>query len=136
MASVFSFFRPGYAPPAGALALAGLGAPEMQIVDESSIAAWANSLEVMLREGMGWFGSALDVTVALDAEAALSASAPQALISRLDVLLFAGRMSSDLRRTTMDAMQGVPDWAANRHLACARVAIFVAMTSPEYLVQR
>jgi hypothetical protein len=51
-------------------------------------------------------------------------------------MLFAGRMSSELRKSVMDAMQGVPDWAPSRNLARARVAIYVAMTSPEYLVQQ
>jgi len=45
-------------------------------------------------------------------------------------------MSQVMRKALMDAMQGVPVWDANRNIKQARVAIFVAMTSPEYLVQR
>ncbi len=136
MPSVFSFFRPGYVPAGGALALAGLGSPEMQIIDESSTAAWANSMELMLREGIGWSGGSRDVTVSLAAHGEMVATAPAALLANLDLMLFAGRMSSELRKSVMDAMQGVPDWAPSRNLARARVAIYVAMTSPEYLVQQ
>jgi len=136
MPSVFSFFRPGYAPQSGALALAGLGSPEMQIMDESSIAIWVNAMELMLREGMGWHGTSRDVTAALPDEASLVASTPAALVERLNLLLFDGRMSQVMRKALMDAMQGVPTWDANRNIKQARVAIFVAMTSPEYLVQR
>jgi len=136
MPSVFSFFRPGYAPQGGALALGGLGSPEMQIIDESSIATWVNAMELMLREGMGWHGGNRDVIAVLHDEAALVATSPAALAERLNLLLFDGRMSQVMRKSLMDAMQGVPDWDAHRNTKRARVAIFVAMTSPEYLVQR
>lgn len=136
MPSVFSFFRPGFAPQGGELALAGLGSPEMQIIDESSIATWVNTMELMLREGMGWHGVNRDAIAALSDESSLVGTSPVALIERLNLLLFDGRMSQVMRKALMDAMQGVPDWDVNRNLKRARVAIFVAMTSPEYLVQR
>jgi uncharacterized protein (DUF1800 family) len=136
MPSVFGFFRPGYAPAEGALALAGLGAPEMQIVNESTVASWANSLELMIREGMGWANGGLDVTVGHQAEAALLAEAPMALISRLDLLLFAGQMSPEMKRELMNAMQGVPEWADSRNVLRSQVSTFISMSSPEFLVQR
>jgi hypothetical protein len=136
MPSVFGFFRPGYAPPKGALALDGLGAPEMQIVNESTVAAGANRLEVMVGQGLGWDRGGLDITVKHQSEAAQLAVAPMALIAQLDLLLFAGQMSFDMKRELMNAMQGVPEWMDSRNFLRSRVATFVAMSSPEYLVQR
>ena len=136
MPSVFSFFRPGYAPPLGASAASELGAPEMQIINESTLAAWANRLEIMLREGMGWEGNLLDVTASFEDEATLVAASPAALLSRLNTLLFAGQMSPEMKSALMNAMQGVPEGIENRNAALVRVGVFVAMSSPEYLVQR
>lgn len=48
----------------------------MQIIDESSTAAWANSMELMLREGIGWSGGSRDVTVSLAAHGEMVATAP------------------------------------------------------------
>src|SRR4029077_15379696 len=43
--SVFNFFRPGYVPPGGALATAGLAAPELQIANETSVAGYLNFMQ-------------------------------------------------------------------------------------------
>jgi uncharacterized protein (DUF1800 family) len=136
MPSVFGYFRPGYVPPNTSLAAANMVAPEMQIVDESTVSQWINTVEVMLREGLGWFGTVRDVTLPLTAEMSLVANAPEALINHLDVLLFAGKMSPGLRKNVMDAMLGVNEALPYCYQARARVAIYIAMTSPEYLVQR
>ncbi len=136
MPSVFGYFRPGYVPPASSQIGEGVTAPEMQIVDESTTANWVNTLELMLREGLGWHGTNRDLTLLPSTEAALIAQAPGALLQHLDMLLFAGRMSPALRKDIMDAIQGVPETVAGRDLMRARVAIFIAMASPEYLVQR
>jgi uncharacterized protein (DUF1800 family) len=136
MPSVFGYFRPGYVPPNTSLSALGMRAPEMQIVDESSTANWVNGVELMLREGLGWYGNLRDVTVSLTTESAMVTSSPASLISHLDLVLFSGTMSSNLKRSIMDAMQGVDMASPNRDQVRARVALFVAMASPEYLVQR
>ena len=134
--SVFNFYRPGYVPANTAVATAGMGAPEMQIVDEASTAHWVNMLELMLSQGLGWHGSQVDVTTPLAAETAWTTTSVSLLLSRLDVLLFAGRMSPALRKNIVQAMLGVPEDADRQDLARTRVAIYIAMSSPEYLVQR
>jgi uncharacterized protein (DUF1800 family) len=136
MPSVFGFFRPGYVPPNTALADAAMTAPEMQIVNESTLAHWINGLELMLVEGLGWHGTRRDVSTDVAALAALSAMGPSRVVDELDILLFAGRMSPALRQDILHAMAGVPEAASTRHSARARAAIFVAMASPEYLIQR
>jgi uncharacterized protein (DUF1800 family) len=136
MPSVFGYFRPGYVPPSTMMAGDGVTAPELQIVDEASTASWINAMELMLREGIGWFGTARDVTVQLNTEAGLVAQEPEKLLRHLDLMLFAGRMSPALRKDVMDAIQGVPEGARGRDTVRAKVAVFMTTTAPEYLVQR
>jgi uncharacterized protein (DUF1800 family) len=134
--SVFNYFRPGYEAPNTMLAAANLVTPEMQIVEESSTANWVNLMERMLNEGLGWSGSVRDISTRLTTETSLVASSPSSLLDHLNLLLFAGQMSSELRRNILDAMAGVDRSASNRDIARARIAIYLAMSSPEYLVQR
>ena len=136
MPSVFGYFRPGYIPPSTSLSALGLMAPEMQLVDEATSASWINGLELMLVEGLGWYQSARDVSVPMTAEGAMLGSSPMALTEHLNLLLFAGEMSPALRKNIIDAMVGVDDGVGSRDVARARVAVYIAMTSPEYLVQR
>jgi uncharacterized protein (DUF1800 family) len=136
MPSVFGYFRPGYVPPNTTLADSDMTAPEMQIIDESTLSTWVNAVEVMLREGIGWHGNVLDVTLPLSTEASMVTSAPADFISRIDALLFAGKMSPALRKNIMDAMQGVNEKAANSTQWRTRVGIYIAMTSPEFFIQR
>ena len=51
-------------------------------------------------------------------------------------MLFSGQMSPALRRNLLDAMAGVDRGSANRDDTRVKVAIYLAMSSPEYLVQR
>jgi len=133
--SVFGFFRPGYVPPNTTLADANRAAPEMQIVSESTVAAWVNRAEAMIGWGMGWTGSGPDVTATLAHEATLAAAGVDGLLNHLSVMLFGGRMSDRLRRQIVDAVASVPN-SATRDRDRARIALFLAMSSSEYLVQR
>jgi uncharacterized protein (DUF1800 family) len=135
MPSVFGYYRPGYAPAGAELAAMGLLAPELQIVDELTTAQWINATYWMLLQGLGWHGTTPDVTSALTAEAA-AARAPSKLLAAIDLRLFGGRMSAALRKQLMDAMAGVPEHLSNRDLERARVAVWLALSSPEYMVQR
>jgi uncharacterized protein (DUF1800 family) len=136
MPSVFGYFRPGYVPPNTTLADSDMTAPEMQIIDESTLSRWVNAVEVMLREGIGWHGNVLDVTLPLTTEAGMVVSSPAAFINRMDTLLFAGKMSPALRKNIMDGMLGVNEKSAYSTQWRTRVGIYIAMTSPEFLIQR
>jgi hypothetical protein len=59
-----------------------------------------------------------------------------ALIEHLNLLLFAGTMSAELKFDILDAVSGVAGSDANSHAYRARIALFMALASPEYLVQR
>ena len=129
--SVFNYFRPGYTP-----ANTTLASPEMQIIDEATTANWINLVERMLNEGLGWAGPVRDVRSTLSTEKQLIATSPDALLDHLNLMLFSGQMSTALRRNLLDAMAGVDRGSANRDDTRVKVAIYLAMSSPEYLVQR
>ena len=135
--SVFGWFRPGHVPPGTDFATRGATAPEFQLVNESTTAAWVNRVEAMVGWGLGWNGNSTDVSATLAAQAQLAAAGNlEALVQNLDVLLFAGRMSPALRQDLLDAIAGVGGTDANSHTQRARIAVYVAMSSPEFLAQR
>jgi uncharacterized protein (DUF1800 family) len=134
--SVFNFYRPGYVPPNTELATAGQVAPELQIVGNNTVVAWVNLVQRLLTTGLGRNGTAADVTLPLSAETALAASSPAALVDHLNTVLLAGRMSDGLRQNILQAMAGVPDASATGYSDRARLAVLLALSSPDYLIQR
>jgi hypothetical protein len=135
--SVFSYYRPGYVPPNTAFAARAATAPEFQLVNESTTAVWVNLAEAMSDAGLGWTGSARDVSGHYEALATLAASGNlAALFDNINLLLFAGRMSPELHQAMRDAVAGVGGSDSTSQLNRARVAVFLALASPEYLVQR
>jgi uncharacterized protein (DUF1800 family) len=144
--SVFNFFRPGYIPPdTTELGSRDLLAPEFQIVDEVSVAQWINSIQFLVDNmGIGPAPQGVagpDIKVDYSQELALAAT-PQALIDRLNLLLFSGEMSATLQGRLNTAISAVPIPTSNQtnidaaKLARVKTAIFLSMISPEYLVQR
>jgi uncharacterized protein (DUF1800 family) len=135
--SVFSYFRPGYVPAGTVLAQNGSVAPEFQIVNEGSTAAWVNLARNMAGSGVGWTGSTQDVVSPMTTPIALIKSGDASgLIEHLNLLLFAGTMSGELKQDILDALSGVGGSDAASQSNRARIALFVALASPEYLVQR
>lgn len=138
--SVFNFYRPGYVPPNTDIAAAGLVAPEMQITHESSIAGYLNALRSAISGGFG-SGSPRDVQPDYGEVIGL-ADRPDALVDRIGAMLIAGDMSPDLRAQVIDAVGSVAvstvnaQSAATARLNRVKLAIFLVMASPDYLVQK
>ncbi|AYM77002.1 DUF1800 domain-containing protein [Janthinobacterium agaricidamnosum] len=139
--SVFNYFRPSYVPPNSPLAAASLVAPEMQITAEPSVTGYLNFIQDAISGGVGENAS---VKADYAAELAL-ADQPAALLDRVDLLLLAGNMSTKLRGTILSTVNSVPIPAATGSNAAqvnlartyrVRLAIFLSMASPEYLVQK
>ena len=139
--SVFNFYRPGYTPPGTRTGQAGLVAPEFQIVDEVTTAGYINTMQTAITNGIG---ASSDVRSALTNEVAV-ASDPAALADRVNLLLMYGSMSSTMRQRLIEAITSVTVPAATGSNQAAidtallnrsRLAVFLTMTSPEYLVQR
>ena len=135
--SVFSYSRPGYVPANTPFMTRGATAPEFQIVNESTTASWVNTAEAMAGHGLGWTGTVQDVSSQYNALAAMAAAGDTTgMLDQLNLLLFAGRMSAELRSNLLDAVGGVGGNTNASHLNRARVAVFIALASPEYIAQR
>jgi uncharacterized protein (DUF1800 family) len=139
--SVFNFYRPGYSPPNTKIGNAGLVAPEMQIVDEVTVAGYANTMQNTVNVGIG---TGNDVKALLTAEVALAGD-PAALTERMNTLLLYGSMSAGLKQRIVDSVTGVAVPAATGTnqatidtalLNRAKLAIYLTMVSPDYLIQR
>ena len=144
--SVFNFWRPGYVPPVtSSLGQLGLSAPEFQGVDEVTTAAYVNMMQTWVDAGIGSTppgGTGRDVRSAYTAELAL-ADSPDALVARMNTLLFNGRLGSGLQAQLTAAVNAitVPASGTQVQIDTARLnrvktAVFLSMISPEYLVQR
>jgi len=134
--SVFGYFRPGYIPPNTVFSAGNITVPTMQIVSEATTAQWVNLAERMAGAGAGWTGTQSDVIAQLQPLADLVATGQLGtVIDRLNLLLYAGHMSTTLKQDLMDAMLNVGGNDAASHLNRARAAVFLALASPEYLVQ-
>jgi uncharacterized protein (DUF1800 family) len=149
--SVFGYYRPGYVPPGTAMAASGSTAPEFQIVNESSVAAWANFLPTMAYKGIYVRAPELpynpvDPTptdgydIAPDyATEKKMVTDPQALVNRLNLLLCAGQLSGATVKLIVDALKAdkIADTSNDdfKQIHVGRALTFV-MCSPEYLAQR
>ena len=135
--SVFNFYRPGYVPPNTPIATAGLVAPEVQIIHETSVVGYSNFMRSAVQNGLG-SGSPRDIQPDYTAELALADNA-DALIDRVDLLLTAGTMSADTRTQIRTAVNSVAMPATNQtnaRLNRVRLAVLFALSSSDYLVQK
>jgi uncharacterized protein (DUF1800 family) len=139
--SVFNFFRPGYTPPNTKTGSLGLLAPEMQIVDEVTVAGYLNTMQTVIANGIG---SGNDVKLSFAKEVAI-ASDPAALVDRVNYLLTYGNMTSARRQQIIEAVTAVtiPSGGTTTQaqidsalLSRARLAVFLTVASPDFIVQR
>jgi uncharacterized protein (DUF1800 family) len=130
--SVFNFFRPGYVPPNTAIAAAGLVAPEFQITGENSTAGYLNFMRNVVNNGAG---SGADVRSSYAKEVALAGN-PDQLVDRVKLLLTANQMTDGTRLAIRDAVASIPATAANSALNRAKLAVYLALASSEFVVQK
>jgi uncharacterized protein (DUF1800 family) len=142
--SVFNFYRPGYVPPNSAAAGAGLVAPELQILHETSAAGYVSYLRSVVFSGVGVVNGApfnrADVQPDYRAELAL-AERPAELVALIDAKLMHGSMPAALKAEIVAAVGAVPipthSQAAIDLGKKVRVcsAILLTLASPEFQVQ-
>ncbi|NRT54319.1 DUF1800 domain-containing protein [Sphaerotilus uruguayifluvii] len=127
--SVFNFFRPDYAPP-GPILLAGLTAPEFQITHETTLTGYSNFMSWLAERGFG--GKILPDYSRYEAVA----DNAETLLSLLNLELMAGQMSPATKAAITDVMNTLPVTLANARKLRVWKAVYLVMTSPEYVVQR
>lgn len=142
--TVFNFFSPDY-QPLGDVQQADLVAPEFQITNSITILGYANELhDWIMDEGQvmeygqlfsdeNWHPDK-SVYLDLDEELAMGDDAQLGdLIERINLILLAGQMSPETRATIYDTVSQLPEYQSDIRV---RLAIFLAMISPDYLIQR
>lgn len=132
--SVFNFFSPNYRQP-GALAQAGLVAPEFQITTETSVVGSLNFFAQFINsEG---YGSG-DNKLVLDlAPLQALAGDPAALAARLNVLLFAGQMTAAMRDRLVRMLTAMPGGTNVTNLKRrVKAALIVTAVSPDFVIQK
>ena len=130
--SVFNFFRPGYIPPQTAIAAQGIVAPEFQIHNESSTAAYINFMTNVISNGYQ------DVKPNYTSLQAM-ASDPAALIDWLNLYLAANQLTSksiDIIRSVLNATPLTATATDTAKQNLIKAAILMVMCSPEYLIQK
>jgi uncharacterized protein (DUF1800 family) len=138
--SVFNFWPPGYAPPNTQLAAHSLLSPEFQGVDEVTVAGYLNTMQGAIGNGIG---TSNDIQSTYTAAMAVASDAG-ALSDLMNRLLLYGQMTATLRTRLMTAINGVtvPGGTATQAqintalLNRSKIAVFLTMASPDYLVQR
>jgi uncharacterized protein (DUF1800 family) len=147
--SVFNFYRPGYVPPGTEAAAGALAAPEMQIAHETSAAGYVNYMRDNIAQGVGQWNSGTsrrDLQYDFAAEIAL-AEQVAALVDRLSAKLFHGAMPAALKAEIVGTVEkmAIPALKADgsnqkqvndAKRARVNAAIFLAVISPEYQVQK
>ncbi len=137
---VFNFYRPGYVAPGTATGAANLTAPELQIVNETTIPAYVNFMSRYIRDEAPKSMNASLRSFSPDYAAELAlANDPAALVDRLDLILTYGRLRDDTKQRIIDVLAEVPiastTAAADREQR-VHLAVLMVTTSPEYIVQR
>lgn len=108
--SVFNFYRPDYSPP-GAMTDAGLAAPELQILDESTVNNGGNALYFFaIRYRSSRSSTVSDSgTVTLDYRPwEKTAANASALVDALDLYLNAGATPSAVRKSLASYIGSIP----------------------------
>jgi uncharacterized protein (DUF1800 family) len=147
--SVFNFFRPGFVPQGTRSGDQNLAVPEMQITDESSVVGYTNFMRNAVQNGVGLRGldnaaSRNDVQINMAPLLAL-AGQPAELVALVDERLTYGQMNADLKAAIEAAVASVavpaPNGSNQANIDTARanrvrIALTLAVASPEYIIQK
>jgi uncharacterized protein (DUF1800 family) len=128
--TVFNFFDPGYVQQ-GALASAGLLAPEFEITTASTEISVPNDFYSAIYTSSSPSAS----TVALNLAALTVNSAnPAAMVATLNQLLCANGMSAQTQQAIESALSSAP--SGTTPTALAQMALYLTVTSPDAAIQR
>lgn len=146
--SVFNFFQPDY-QPLGPVEEADLVAPEFQITDSQTISGWLNGVYLWVIRGYpveAWdiYSGEPDSTYQ-DEIAMLDFSTEvmftdddqlHILLDRLNLVLAHGRLSDNTLTIIKDTVSQFENETADDKERRARLAVYLIMSSPEYLINR
>ncbi|MEO5958617.1 MAG: DUF1800 family protein, partial [Opitutaceae bacterium] len=135
--TVFNFFLPDYSPP-GALAAAGLVAPELQITDSLFSVHMPNQMVQLMYRNIATMpkpASGASPYIVLDYSALLpNAKNPPALADQLSLLFCANQMTAATHAQIVATLNSFP--AAATDLERVQTAIQFTITSPDGALQK
>ncbi|MFO1251581.1 MAG: DUF1800 domain-containing protein [Inhella sp.] len=127
--TVFNFFRPGYVPSGGPLAAQAVTVPEFQLLNESSIAGYLNTMQNWITNGVG------DLRPDVSALIPLAADGP-ALLAALNLHLAANAIPGAVLSQLATAVGQISAGTDSGKLARVRAAQLLVLASPDYLIQQ
>ena len=136
--TVFNWFSPQYTPPNTSISASGLLAPEMQIVNVSSVVGFINYLQSSIG-GSGTSGP--DIFATYNTEMSLAAT-PDQLVDRVNLLLMGGQMSSTLYNQILAAVASIPIPTGDQNainaalLSRAQTAVYLTTASADFAAQQ
>jgi uncharacterized protein (DUF1800 family) len=126
--TVFNFFEPTWAQP-GPIAAAGLVSPELKLVDGTSVFGTPNFLRNVILYGAVDQGD--PITLDWSELVAAATVGDAALIDRIDLLFYAGRMSAATRAAFAAALAD-PDFPTSEPDRVQTV-VWLVMLTPEFV---
>lgn len=125
--SVFNFFRPGYVPPGGVAAAAGLTVPELQLANETSVAGYLNYMQrAIAGSGIG--------DVRADYSGLLSlVNDTKVLLDELNLVLAAGQVPAARLAELKTALDTINPNTEARRLNRVHAAVLLILAAPEYI---
>lgn len=150
--SVFNFYRPGYVPPGSNASTAGLVAPELQILHETTAAGYVNFMRDAIWAGIGYRGydglaAKNDVQLEFNTESSPTmalADDPSRLVESINQKLMYGTMPSTLKSNIISAISTI-DYRAKTSPTADQIyatrrgrvwsALLLTVASPDFQVQ-
>jgi uncharacterized protein (DUF1800 family) len=126
--TVFNFYEPGYVSP-GALATAGLYAPEFQLLTDTTAITLPNYLYAIVYSTRTATSVGLTYTEVLPL-----AKTPQQLVDYLNLVFSGGTMPKSMTDLLVSAVTRMP--ASTSDLEKIRSALYLVVTSPEVAIQK
>jgi len=137
--TVFNFFEPNYVQP-GAIATAGLVAPEFQITTDTTVVTSINYLRSLIYRNLDTTGVDLTRLVLNWTSAELNlANTPTALVDMLNTRLMSGQMPTDMRTAIITRVSSITISATDPNpglLSRARTAAYLIVASPQFNIER
>jgi len=138
--SVFNFYRPGYVANGTETGAANLTAPELQIVNESSIIGYTNFMSRYVRDDTSNVNGSSGDAFSPDYSTELAlADTPTDLVAHLDLILTYEEMAEETKQRIVDALNEMPirddGNAEEDRERRVFMAVQMVITSPEFSVQ-
>lgn len=127
--TVFNYFRPGYVPPNTSIANSHLVAPEMQIVNESSVVGYVNFMQSAINASRGVGDLTADYRGLLGL-----ADEAGALVNELNLLLAANQISPNSIALIAQAINSMRSGSDGYRYQRIYAALTLVLASPEFIV--